>query len=255
MNVVLKHLAGAVAAVLCATFFAASVAHAAPERWAALSLLGDRINYVTARMQTGTNVSPNLVQPVPMQEGVLDRLALRALNDAQVAGVPEVVLLGLRDPKMYALQDKLFAAEGQPMLDGLRKALSNSGVTHVLLLAKMRADARFPVGDGYIGIGSVEGLGFYVDRSTAVRRNETGVSDTGFLAPFAYYRLVLFDLGAGKVVAEEMVRTSAAHALASTGQVDPWQVLSAEQKVDELERLLKEGTGPALAKIVATRRG
>lgn len=247
-----ERIARAIAAILCSTLLA-SVAQAAPERWAALSLLGDRINYVTARMQTGTNTNPNLVKPVPMQEGVLDRLALRAVVDAKVAGLPEVILLGLRDPKYYALQDRLFAAEGKPMLDGLRKALEPSGATHVLLLAKQRAEARFPIQDGYIGIGSVEGLGFYVDRSTALRSGETGVSDTGYLAPFAYYRLVLFDLAANKIVAEETVRASATHALASTGEQDPWQVLSAEQKVDELERLMKEGTGPALGKLVARR--
>lgn len=247
MHVLLRHV------VLCAALCAASVAHAATERWAALSLLGDRINFVTARMQTGTNTNPNLVKAVPMQDAVLDRLALRTVMDAKVAGLPDIVALGLRDPAIYALQDRLFAPEGQASLAGLRKALEPSGVTHVLLLAKMRADARFPVVDGYIGIGSVEGLGFYVDRSTAVRRAETGVSDNGYLAPFAYYRLVLFDLAAGRIVAEETVRASSAHALASTGELDPWNVLSAEQKVDELERLMQDGMGAALGRLVAKR--
>lgn len=241
--------------ILCAALCTASVAHAAAERWAALSLLGDRINFVTARMQTGTNTNPNLVKAVPLQDAVLDRLALRTVMDAKVAGVPDIVALGLRDAAIYALQDRLFAPEGQASLASLRKALEPSAVTHVLLLAKMRADARFPIGDGYIGIGSVEGLGFYVDRSTSVRRTETGVSDNGYLAPFAYYRLVLFDLAAGRIVAEETVRASSAHALASTGEVDPWNVLSAEQKVDELERLMQNGMGAALGRLVAKRGG
>lgn len=242
------------AAVLSLVLLAAgaNAAHA-QERWAALSLLGDRMSLVYARMQTGTNTNPNLVHPVPMKDNVLDKLALKSVAESQVAGLPEVVLLGLRDPKMYEAQDRLFAAEGQALLDSLRKPLAGSKVTHLLLIAKARGNARFSVGTAHIGIGSVEGLGFYVDRSTKVERTETGMVDVGYIAPFAYYRLMLFDLGANKIVAEENVRASTMYPVASTGESDPWNVITAEQKIDDLEKLMNQNTGAALTRLLAAR--
>ena len=86
-----------------------------------------------------------------------------------------------------------------------------------------------------------------------MRRVDTGVDDNGYLAPFAYYRLVLFDLARGKVVAQEDVRTSSAYPLASSGESDVWNVLTPEQKIDEMERLLNKSIGPALGNLVAMR--
>jgi hypothetical protein len=242
------------AAALALLVLAASAGPAqAQERWAALSLLGDRMTVVYARMQTGTRTNPNLVHPLPMQDNVLDRLALRSVADARVDGMPEIVLLGLRDPKIYEAQERLFESDGQALLDALRKAVAGVQVTHILLLAKARGEASFPIRDGHIGIGTVEGLGFYVDRSTRVERAETGTADLGYIAPFAYYRLVLFDLARNRIVAEENVRASTTYPVASSGETDPWNVISAEQKVEDLERLLNQHTGAALSRLVAAR--
>jgi hypothetical protein len=226
----------------------------AQERWAALSVIGDRMNLVYARMQTGTRTNPNYVEPVLMKDDVLDRLALNALLNAAESGDPEILPLALRDPRFYQAQEKLFASDGKPLLDGLLKAVEAQKITHVLLIARARGEASFRVREGHIGIGNVEGLGFYVDRATRIERVAERDADRGYIAPFAYYRLVLFDVARNAVVAEERVAASNTHPLAGSGEADPWDALSAQQKVDDLEGLLNANTGPALNRLKSRAR-
>jgi hypothetical protein len=223
------------------------------ERWAALSVLGDRMNLVYARMETGTRNNPNFVQAIPMKDDVLDRLALRAVLDATVPDAPEIVPLALRDPRYYQVQERLLEGEGKPLLDGLLKALETQQVTHVLLLVRSRGEAWFSVRDGHIGTGMVEGLGFYVDRSTRIQREDTGETDRGYLAPFAYYRLILFDVARRATVGEARVAASRMYLVAGSRESDPWDVVSAKQKVDDIERLLNQHTGDALNRLTASR--
>lgn len=225
----------------------------AQERWAALSLLGDRMNLVYARMETGTRNNPNYVQALPMKDDVLDRLVLRAVVKSSIPGKPEVLALGLRDPRFYRAQEKLLASEGKPLLDGLLKAVEGQNVTHILLVARARSEAMFRVREGHIGTGTVEGLGFYVDRATTLQREETGERDRGYIAPFAHYRLLLFDIARAVVVAEARVAASRMYLVAGSGESDPWDVVSAQQKVDDLEQLLNQHTGDALKRLVAAR--
>src|SRR5882672_62863 len=244
----------AVAPVLLWVVAALASSAVAQERWAALSVIGDRMNLVYARMQTGTRTNPNYVEPVLMKDDVLDRLALNALLKAAGTSDPEILPLALRDPRFYQAQEKLFAGDGKPLLDGLLKAVEAQKITHVLLLARARGEASFQVREGHIGIGTVEGLGFYVDRSTRVERVAERDADRGYIAPFAYYRLVLFDVARNAVVAEERVAASTTHPLAGSGEADPWDAVSAQQKVDDLEGLLNENTGPALNRLKARAR-
>jgi hypothetical protein len=225
----------------------------AQERWAALSLLGDRMNLVYARMETGTRNNPNYVKALPMKDDVLDRLVLRAVVKASIPGKPEVLPLGLRDPRYYQAQEKLLASEGKPLLDGLLKAVEAQRITHILLVTRARNEAMFRVRDGHIGTGTVEGLGFYVDRAMRLQNEQTGETDRGYLAPFAHYRLLLFDVARAAVVAEARVAVSRTYLVAGSGESDPWDVVSPQQKVDDLEQLLNEHTGDALKRLVAAR--
>jgi hypothetical protein len=243
--------ASALALAMVSTLPAATAA----ERWAALSLLGDRMTVVQARPETGTRVNPNLVNAVPMAEDVLDRLALRAVVLAKVDGVPEIVPMALRDRRLYEAQDRLLQGDGalQPLLDAVLKTAAGVQATHLLLIAKSRGEASFAVREGHIGIGRVEGLGFYVDRSSSLQNTATGETDRGYLAPFAYYRLVLFDIARGAVVADARVTASTMYPVAGSGQGNPWDVVSAERKVDDLEKLLNKHTGDALRRLMAAR--
>lgn len=241
-------------AALIVVLPAVTIQAAAQERWAVLSVIGDRMNLVYARMQTGTRTNPNLTEPLMMKEDVLDRLALNAVLNASVPGKPEVMPLALRDPRFYQAQERLFASDGKPLLDGLLKALEAQKITHVLLLTRMRGEATFKVSDGHIGIGNVEGLGFYIDRGTMVQSGETGKVDRGYLAPFAYYKLMLFEVTSSAVVAEARVAASTTYPVASSGETDPWVVVSPQQKVDDLEKLLNQNMGGALERLAAARK-
>lgn len=227
----------------------------AQERWAVVSAIGDRMSIVSPRMQTGSNLRNNDSRDIAMNDAVLDRLALRAVTGAKVAGAPEMLPVALKDPKLYELQEGLFADAGKPLLDSLRKALAAANVTHIVLLTRLRGDAAFPLKEGPTGQGTVEGLGFYLDRHTKLKVEKSGDRDEGFLGSFAYYRLVLFDLTGGKVVGTEDARAAETFLLAGTDKTHPWDVLTAEQKIDELDRLLKRSAGQAVAALVAKRAG
>jgi hypothetical protein len=73
------------------------------------------------------------------------------------------------------------------------------------------------------------------------------------LAPFAYYRLMLFDVARGAVVGEGRVAASRMYLVAGSGETDPWDLVSAKQKVDDLEQLLNQNTGDALKRLTAAR--
>jgi len=244
-------LAGIAVTVVLAVLAAA--AHG-EERWAALSLLGDRLSVVYARMQTGTHANPHEVRAVPTRDDALDRLALRSLVEAPVPGVPEIVFLSLRDPRLYEAQEKFLAGDS-PLREAVLKAVSAARVTHLLLMVRTRGEASFRSRDGHIGVGQVEGLGFYVDRLTRVQDAATGTSDVGYLAPFAYYRLVLFDIARGEVVGDESITASTTYPVAGSQTGDPWELVSAEKKTDDIARLLSSNSAAALRRLVASRPG
>ena len=130
----------AIGAVIAVLSMGAASNCAAQERWAALSVVGDRISVVYPRGETGTRLNPNLIEAVKMEDDVLDRLALKAVVQAQVPGVAEIVPLALRDPRFYEAQQRLLAGDAQtkPLLESLLKAVAPARVTHLLLVAKLR---------------------------------------------------------------------------------------------------------------------
>ena len=148
----------------------------------------------------------------------------------------------------------MFDGESKPLLDSVRKALEAQNVTHLLVVARSRGEAAFPVEQGHIGIGSVEGLGYYIDKVTQIKNTDVGMSDRGYLAPFTYYRLMLFEFARAAVVGEERVAASMLHPIAGSGETDPWELVSSQQKFDDIDVLLKKHMGAALARLRARAR-
>ena len=76
----------------------------------------------------------------------------------------------------------------------------------MILLTKVRDSAKVPLYDTSIGVGTVQGIGFYVDNDIRLKIRETGNSADGLLAPFVYVRLSVVDVQSGEAVREEVVR-------------------------------------------------
>jgi hypothetical protein len=129
--------------------------------------------------------------------------------------------------------------------------LPAGGADRLLLVIKHRAEASIPVTGGSIGFGTLEGVGFYVDRVTVLRSPDTGFIGTGFLAPFAYVRLVLAD-ASGRVLAERIVEAAESfHMADSRTGLQPWDMMTPGEKVAALDRLLQRRIESELPRLFA----
>jgi len=95
-----------------------------------------------------------------------------------------------------------------------------------------------------MGSGYQEGLGFYVDRETRMRRSDTGEAGIGFLAPYAYMKVLLVNLATGHVEREQLISVSNTISVARNKDgFDPWETLDPAQKVAAINRLVRAELG------------
>lgn len=214
-----------------------------PVRYALLSAVGDQLTVVYAKMQTGSRLDRNHRESANLPDNALDRLVLRnldaALNRAQSGA--EVAALAAANASLLKVQREALAGDksADAAVRAFADALPAGGTDRLLLVLKHRAEARIPVNNGTLGLGRLEGVGFYVDGVTPLKSSTTGYIGTGFLAPFAYVRLVLADAD-GRVIAERRIEAAESFSIGdSRDALQPWEVLDAEAKVNVLDRLLK----------------
>ena len=227
----------------------------AADKWAELSLLGDSLLVVREHGMTGTNLDPNVRERVAIDDDSVDRLVLRALASALAgATAPELLALQIRDARLYALQSRLLTTdEGAPFAQSLVKAAAGAGATHMLVIARDPGEFRVELSDSSVGIGIVDGLGFYVNRRTRLTDLKTRNTDVGFLAPFGRVRFMLVDLAAQRIVADAPVKAVSLLSVAGSEASDPWDLLDSTGKVRELEKMLARDAAPTLRQMFARK--
>lgn len=222
-------------------------------RYAVVSLVGDQLTVAVRQLATGTrlNRTENSVLPVPGQG--LDDEVLEEVDKLLPTLVPgaEVSLLGLSSAEAYrAPTDKLL------QLPALQKALQAERPDRIVLIRKLRSDARLQLSDGNVGNGNLEGLGFYIDSTLRLEQEGAGRTDKGFISPYVYIQLTL--LGGHDLREIETVPVTASRAFAaSAGPTGlAWDALSNEEKVATLRTMLHEAVRTKLPKLLAseTRR-
>jgi hypothetical protein len=122
----------------------------------------------------------------------------------------------------------------------------------VILVQKLRADARMNTGRVSLGSGRLEGVGFYVDRITRLQLLGTSESDVGYLAPFLYARVSLVDLAGQRVVGRRDITrgdvVTAMHTRAAGA--DPWDWLDARGKLAAISSMIESDIAEAVAALV-----
>jgi len=222
-------------------------------RYAALSLIGDSITVVTYRSSTGSNLDSNLQRSFPVPGSRIDKMVLLAIDKSlgQINHEANTVLLVL-DPATIK-------SESENLLDGQRfnpgktldQALKQQPVTHLLLVTKYRADAKIRILDGDEGSGQLEGVGFYIDRRMRMVHTDTGEEARGFLGPYTYFKVSLIDLATSTVMGQQLVTSGDAHvAFGDEDNTDPWNALSADQKSNAINSLIKRGISDAVPALV-----
>ena len=234
---------------------AACAAARAEPRYAVLSLLSDRLTIVTHDTSTGTHLDRNRREVMPLPGHQLDKNMVLALDDAlRAAGVKSGgVLLFTTDPAIFSRQAQLLddANGTAQLLDAVRPVVKGANATHLVLATKYRHDARLKVADGYVGNGSLDGLGFYIDRTYEPLRTGTVGATPGYLAAFTYYKLALIDLATGQVLREVPVFASESRLGTEGVSGDPWDSMSSEDKVAVLSKLLRAEAPQAVARMLA----
>lgn len=250
---------GAVKALAIAWSLAAAVAHAADampaaHRYAALSLIGDAVDIVTHQVTIGSNRDRNRHEPVATPDAVFDRAVLLAVDATLRKLEPgtAVTMLATRSPHLYTDQDKLVVDSHVVLPPEIASVLAQSGATHLVLATKHRDEARLQAADRNIGSGKLEGIGFYVDRSLPTRQFEGGARGYGFLAPFAYIKLRWIDVASGRILREQIVEaTTTISAARGESGYDPWQALSAEEKMEALRAMIYREVARAVPTLLA----
>ena len=221
----------------------AAASSPAPTRTiAVISLVGDKIDVVTAVPHTGRLLDANDHLIVPFAAAGLDFTALGAAKAVLGKFDPtlDIALLAASKPETYEAQAGIVDGDHVKLPDEIATALAREHAVQLVLLTKYRGDARLEGGNGALGSGKIGGLGFYLDSTEWIRSSKTGTTERGMIAPFAYVEITLIDVATNAVVRHTNATSS--YLLGTAGMpvdVNPWNVLTPEQKLDALKRVLE----------------
>ena len=212
-----------------------------PRTYAVISLIGDKMNVVTYQMSTGSGIDRNRRETIDVSDGLFDKIALTAIEKALNAqpDKPRSQLFELAAPSLFTRQDRFFSDGKLILPEAIHSALKADGATHLLLVTKFRAEARMQADGAKVGSGVVEGLGFYVDHVTEMISTATQRESVGFLAPFAFMRLSLVDLGSSAVLRNKYIEASTMMITANKQAYNPWDTLNPAEKIEHLRRLIE----------------
>lgn len=212
--------------------------------FAILSLAGNALTVHGVRQQVGLHVSGQSATVFPIQDPVFDTAALTAADAVVRRVVPgaQPVLLMSADPGLYQAQNAMFEtpAANADNRAYLRSLLKERGVSRLLLVTRLRDNARFELSNGHAGNGTLEGLGFFVDELFETYNKETRDRATGMVVPFAYVKVRLLDADTLAVLGEANATASRiiVRPAASTTADDIWLTLSNGEKTGHLRALL-----------------
>jgi len=226
--------------------------HAQKPVYAVASIVGDRILVVVANKSVGSNIDRNQRDFHELNSADLDNGLVLSMDDALRKEDPgaKTILLGVSTKALRETQARALDENGasQGLIDAIRPAAQTAGATHLVVALKHRDDARLRTGNGMVGVGKLEGLGFYVDNVMRMENTTTGATSIGFVSPFAYIRFLLVDLGTGAIVREQVVRES--HAVGNQKGVVAWDAMGPEQKVKLLQQLVRAAARDAVPELL-----
>jgi hypothetical protein len=244
--------------LLLAFLLVAGVTTTAAEerRFAILSLFGDGMLISQWVPSTGARLDPNVKEFIPIVEGIFDKTALLAVHGLLKQRDPksEPVLLFARERSLYESQARMLDKDGKSvlLLDHLRGLLKGTGATHLILLTKFKNEARIRVEEATVGNGVLEGVGFYIDSSMPILLRESRETATGFLAPFAYFRVELIDIARGEVVKEARIVAATGVSTPNRTAEHAWNALSGAQKIQALQTLIRSETTRVMPALLET---
>lgn len=250
-----RSLAAATALSLALLGVAAPAQAQSPRSYAVVSQLAKDIGIVIAQPAIGSRLGNNAVTRNPIPQGLLDKFVLNTTRAvlAQEAQGSRVFLVAPLDTDLFDDLQSVKEGSRVNVPADAAEAFKSQGSTHLIVFSKHRSEASIRFEDGRAGMGSLEGLGFYVDRSIRARDSEAQQTGDGIIAPFMHARATLVELATNRVVRTVEIRD--AYALANTradaASTDVWDALTPTDKVRRMLQLLERHIGPSVKTLVA----
>jgi hypothetical protein len=217
-----------------------------------VSLVADHLTVTGFEATTGTRINSNPTERIELKTDDLERTMLRAA----IAAISETkagkaVPLLIDDAAIYSGQSNIVSGDTATIPKRLRDALESQKVTHLLLITKLKAEARMNTGITQLGTGQVEGLGFFVDRVTPLVIVDTNERSLGYIAPHVYVRASLIDLKDNRVLRSKAIQSSTVvSARVKDRGADPWDFLDSAGKMKAIADLIARDSSPGLRSIL-----
>jgi hypothetical protein len=243
--------------LLALLFCLGAVTGAQARQFAVLSLVGDKLLVVQYYQNEGFRSDNSLEAMVALDDNSLDKTVLQAADATLQKIEPGMkpVLLVAKDTALYQAQAELARTgkSSKELLASLGPMLRGSGATHLILVTKLKHEARVQqIKDTLLGSGTLEGLGFYVDTGRTLPNAPQGGPAPSVLGPFAYFRLELIELASGQILREEKVVASRTFTNPETGNA--WMALSNHDKILVLQDIIRRETTNAIPNLVRLAR-
>jgi hypothetical protein len=237
---------------LCIAIAASSAAAQEARKFAALSIVGDRMLIVNHVAETGTRVDRDRRDVLDMPPRALDNAVLGAVDAAIKRTSPgsEVMMLAATPPLFAAQGPAVEDPDVRPVVELLKPALEKAGVARLVVVTKVRHEAMLRFADGYVGSGKLEGLGFYLDHQLMTETKGGGDLGRGFIAPFAYFRVALVDVARGEVLRQKDVLASQAVGAGRSPSLRVWEALSATEKVRMVVGIARKEAADAVQELL-----
>lgn len=237
------HLAAALLFIGAA--FASIAAHA--QKYAVISLIGDRMQIAYARGVEGQPVDRIERRYVQLEDSTIDRAALLAANEQirKLKPGSEPVLLQAFERSYFDT-----SAGTSAIVEWIRQLVKDKKVTHAILVTKLTYGGIPDLQKPYVGTGDLEGVGFFVGRTAPPPGLDPNSAGPGFLAPFAYFELNLVDLQSGQTIRREKGLASDLISAAGTDTGNPWDTLSGQQKVNKITDMVRREIAALMPKLL-----
>jgi len=209
----------------------------ADRRYVVMSLISNELTYVgAASMTTGTMLNHSRYTALPLTGAPFDRTAMEVLAGRVPRAEPgaRLAFFDVTSPEAYAAQEEWFDGDKVTLPKSLRNAISQEGASRLLLLTKIRRDARIGDGQNTVGVGRLSGLGIYKDRAVAMRRDGDS-TDYVLLAPFVYVRLSVIDIASSMQIRHHDIESAR-----------PVYIDNENAQFGELQQLLIDGLETAV---------
>lgn len=222
-----------------------------PNRFAALSLLGDSVQLISLSPARGDTVQTGEWTATPA--GGLDNAVLQALDKTVKASGKdgEVKLYTSSTRSLFGDPANLFV-NGRLSLPGkLGEAVRQSGAGQLLLITRSRQEPALAAALPQRILASLEGPGFVLDQRPSAQIGFDGQGGLPVFAPYVSIRVALVDLSDLKLKREQSLAVASRLPVAAADAANPWAATTPEQRVKALEALIEAELPKAVKGLVA----